>query len=115
MKGKDLLIVGAAAFVLYKLAQIKPVTGQPNGQYLTNMPVLPDASTVSQLPSDITLLSARDNTGGGGGGYVGGNYNGDYGYQGTQDFVDWLYSLPVGSAGSNDPKFKPSVINVNDL
>jgi hypothetical protein len=111
MKGKDLVIVGAAVFVLYKLAQVKPVNG--SGQYLTNMPVL-GAPIVNQPSDNITLINARD--GGGGGGYIGGaSYNGDYGYQGTQDFVDWLYSLPVGSAGSNDPKFKPSVISVNDL
>lgn len=56
MKGKDLVIIGAAVFVLYKLAQIKPVTGK----YLTNMPVLNTSSAAATGGADIDLIDPSD-------------------------------------------------------
>lgn len=118
MKGKDLVIIGAAVFVLYKLAQVKPQVG--SGQYLTNMPVInmPSAvvPVVTQTPSGVALLDVRG-TGGGGGdnprAYGGGG--GDPYADERQRFLDWVDSIPIGCAGSRDPRCKPSVINVNNL
>jgi hypothetical protein len=106
VKGKDLLIIGAAVFVLYKLAQVKPQTG--SGQYLTNMPVINTPSAVATGGADITLIDPLE-----------------FKFFGSESLFDagtWFGSgQAFQQAGSGQSRYRrenplpPSVINVKDL
>jgi hypothetical protein len=116
MKGKDLLIVGAAVFVLYKLAQVQPQAEQSGGQYLTNMPVL-DTPSAATGGGDINLIDARDiiNPVNNNLWSYGNPVNGGDPFRAMREqFIGWVDGIPVGIS-PDDPRLRPAVIDVSGM